>query len=242
MARATTSGKCESCGKEYGKAQITRHLAKCLSERQPTGKASAKRQSCETLHLLIEGFYQPDYWIHVDTPADTEFISLDQFLRDLWLECCGHLSAFKLPKPKETAGALRGKAWGEAFSNPFDLDAMFDEEQGIMDAKIGAAVKPGDVFSYEYDFGSTTKLKLKVVGKREGLLEPDEIRLLARNLPPEMRCECKKPAVLICTECGWDEEGPFGLCKACARKHPCGEEMLLPVVNSPRMGVCGYTG
>jgi hypothetical protein len=28
----------------------------------------------------------------------------------------------------------------------------------------------------------------------------------------------------------------------CAAKHECGEEMLLPVLNSPRAGVCGYCG
>ena len=220
---------------------MTRHLAKCLLEHRPTGKASSNRQSCETLHLQIEGFYQPDYWIHIETAADTEFISLDQFLRDLWLECCGHLSEFTLPKPK-AAAAQRGNAWSTMTQVPYEIESNLDGFASVMDAKIGDGVKPGDVFSYEYDFGSTTKLKLKVIGKREGLLEPDEVRLLARNLPPEIRCRCKKPAVWVCTECGRDEEGPFGLCKACARKHPCGEEMLLPVVNSPRMGVCGYTG
>jgi hypothetical protein len=28
----------------------------------------------------------------------------------------------------------------------------------------------------------------------------------------------------------------------CAGGHECGEEMLLPVVNSPRVAMCGYTG
>jgi hypothetical protein len=32
------------------------------------------------------------------------------------------------------------------------------------------------------------------------------------------------------------------LCDECAVGHECGEEMLLPVVNSPRVGVCGYVG
>jgi len=32
------------------------------------------------------------------------------------------------------------------------------------------------------------------------------------------------------------------LCDECAPKHKCGEDMLLPVVNSPRVGKCGYTG
>jgi hypothetical protein len=38
------------------------------------------------------------------------------------------------------------------------------------------------------------------------------------------------------------EADPF-VCSDHARDHACGEEeSLMPVVNSPRMGVCGYTG
>ena len=38
------------------------------------------------------------------------------------------------------------------------------------------------------------------------------------------------------------EEGAGLLCSHCAKKHECGEDVQLPVVNSPRMGMCGYTG
>jgi hypothetical protein len=31
-------------------------------------------------------------------------------------------------------------------------------------------------------------------------------------------------------------------CDKCGKKHKSHDEMFLPVVNSPRMGVCGYTG
>ena len=37
-------------------------------------------------------------------------------------------------------------------------------------------------------------------------------------------------------------EGEGWVCDECAPKHKCGEDMLLPVVNSPRVGMCGYTG
>ena len=42
------------------------------------------------------------------------------------------------------------------------------------------------------------------------------------------------------TQCIYEDKGC--LCDACAKSHECGEEMLLPLVNSPRAGVCGYTG
>jgi hypothetical protein len=148
MAKAITSGKCESCGMEFSKSQMTRHLAKCVPEHQSTVKPRGKLQSRETLHLLIEGFYQPEYWIHVETPSKTRFGSLDHFLRDLWLECCGHLSAFTLPKRKKVAAAPRGNAWGMMTLLPWEMDLLFNDPDELMDEELGGKISSGDVFSY----------------------------------------------------------------------------------------------
>jgi hypothetical protein len=51
---------------------------------------------------------------------------------------------------------------------------------------------------------------------------------------------CTKAATQICLQCA--EVGAGEFCDACAGQHDCGEEMLLPLVNSPRTGVCGYCG
>ena len=63
-----------------------------------------------------------------------------------------------------------------------------------------------------------------------------------QNAQPIIPCDgCNaKSAVVICTACMWDNAG--WLCEACAQTHDCDEDMFLPVVNSPRTGVCGYTG
>jgi hypothetical protein len=69
----------------------------------------------------------------------------------------------------------------------------------------------------------------------------DVVRLLARNDAPVWTCtECDNAAVSLCSYC-IDEDDTF-LCEAHAEDHECGEEAMLPVVNSPRMGVCGYSG
>ncbi len=103
-------------------------------------------------------------------------------------------------------------------------------------------MKPGTTFEHEYDFGSTTELAGRVVSEHESALSKREpIRLLARDDPPEFQCEaCGEPATLICSQCVW--EGVGLLCDAHAEAHECGEEMLLPVINSPRMSVCGCEG
>lgn len=171
--------------------------------------------------------------------AESEFATLDGFLRAIWLECCGHCSAFRFPEPATARAAKKDLSLLAMFAE-FDMDAMIQEEQEIMDSALGTRVKVGDVFDYEYDFGSTTELRLKVLSQREAVMKRNEVRLLARNLPPEILCECGQPAEWVCTNCSWELEG--WLCKKCSKRHPCGDEMFLPVVNSPRVGVCGYCG
>lgn len=36
------------------------------------------------------------YWLYLEMPARATLTDLDGFLRDIWLECCGHLSAFDI--------------------------------------------------------------------------------------------------------------------------------------------------
>ena len=97
-------------------------------------------------------------------------------------------------------------------------------------------------FSYTYDFGSSTNLELRVVNEYKGNSSEKTVKILARNDAPEIKCsECEeKLATKICVNCKWSGRGC--LCEDCAEDHGCGQEMLLPVVNSPRVGVCGYCG
>jgi hypothetical protein len=101
----------------------------------------------------------------------------------------------------------------------------------------------GERFAYQYDFGSTTTLELKVIGHRAGRLGRSATKLVARNTAPLWPCAiCGKPAIVVCSSC-WQVEGNPFVCARHRRQHGCGEdEGLLPVVNSPRMGVCGYVG
>jgi len=121
------------------------------------------------------------------------------------------------------------------------VDSPEDRSEKSMYITLGKVLKVGTAFYHEYDFGSTTELSLKVVGEREGKVRDKSVQVLARNDPPAIMCaKCEKPATQVCVECLWSGDG--WLCDECAAEHGCGEEMLLPVVNSPRVGVCGYTG
>lgn len=110
-----------------------------------------------------------------------------------------------------------------------------------MSIKLKDVMRPGHKLPYEYDFGSTTELLLTVISEFDGSMKKGEVEILARNDPPQIICnQCEKPATTICTECLYENNG--WLCDACAKKHDCDSEMFLPLVNSPRTGVCGYEG
>lgn len=98
----------------------------------------------------------------------------------------------------------------------------------------------GSRLGYVYDFGSSTELVVSLSGSVEGG-SGSPVRIVARNEPPSWPCDvCGQPATAVCAQCAY--EGNGFCCTEHGSDHDCGEEMLLPVVNSPRMGVCGYTG
>lgn len=198
-----TKGNCYICGKELGKTAMKNHILKLHS-------STDSGQECAL--LKIEGAYDKDYWLFVDVPLTATLTTLDRFLRDIWLECCGHLSAFS------------GKG-----------------HQEIGKSRKFSTFAPGEQFLHEYDFGSTTETLITVIGRTSRKPQKASVRLLARNIPPQFTCtKCGAPATEICTECIYEMDNPF-YCASCAKKHE-HEEMLLPVTNSPRMGVCGYCG
>jgi hypothetical protein len=217
-----SNGKCHLCGGVFAKAAMTGHLKSCARKQDAAGASTAEKGAKRrpVFHLSVEGRYQPEYWMHLEMSADATLDTLDRFLRDVWLECCGHMSAFEIE--------------GESYSvQPMDFNA------GDMEVKLKDLLAPGMKFFHAYDFGSTTHLTLKVVAERESAIKKDQVKTLARNEPPVIPCSrCGAPAAQVCTQCIYSGEG--WLCEKCAGDHKCGEEMLLPVVNSPRVGVCGY--
>jgi hypothetical protein len=76
----------------------------------------------------------------------------------------------------------------------------------------------------------------RVVGLRERDTPDGGAQLLASNDSPEIRCDvCQtRITVNICAECVWRGKG--WLCETRSGTHGCGDEMILPVVNSPPAG------
>ena len=238
MRKQISTGKCGFCNATFTKAEMTKHLKSCKQRDTVSGKPSEKRKQTsrdkKIFHIVVEGSYLPEYWMHLDVAANATLKNLDDFLREIWVECCGHLSAFTIDNvqyERDTGGV--DAMWPMIFGRGTPTRSM--------KANLGSVLRPGLKFHYEYDFGTTTDLTLKVLSEREGKIKDRSIQILARNDQPPITCEvCGKPATRVCSQCV--DSGQGWLCGKCARKHECGDEMLLPVVNSPRVGMCGYTG
>jgi len=235
-----TSASCRLCGRRVGKRQATSHLKSCWERHAIAGARTGARR---WFHLVVQARYGPDYWLHLQAPGHGTFGDLDSVLRRLWLECCDHLSAFEFPVkrsprprgfPNDVGALMAALSQGAMEPMPVDDDTLMGE---TLDSRL----QPGTAFSHQYDFGSTTHLKLLVAGEHPAPAIKGDLKLLARNEPPVFPCSvCGKPATQFCFECV-DTEGA-DLCDRCAGKHECGPEALGPLINSPRTGVCGYCG
>ena len=166
-----TTGTCAACDRELAKAAMTKHLAGCP-------EPSLDRET--RLHIVVEGNPPSIFWLHLAVKPSATLADLDHFLRAIWLECCGHLSVFRI-------------ADVPYFSPGADLPGR------KMDVAVEKVLRPELKFDYEYDFGSTTALKLRVLGACRGRVGAAPIDLLARNKPPALACACGKPATEICT-------------------------------------------
>ena len=225
MPRQTSRGRCFFCGGTFASSGMTRHLMSCKGRPSDVATPTRRRSSQRVFHLVVSGRYAPMYWLHLEASSTASLEAVDELLRDTWLECCGHLSAFRL-------GDRR-------FSTPSPFGDWSEDESSSI--ALGKLLAVGQTLEYEYDFGSTTELTIRVVGERPGR-PPEALKIVARNDPPEIACTgcAEGVATMLCSECNMEGEG--WLCDACAAAHKRGETELTPIPNSPRAGVCGYTG
>jgi hypothetical protein len=200
------NGNCYVCGETFGEIAMKNHVLK----KHNTG-------SEESFLLKIESADFRDYWLYLDIPKSKKLEALDKFLRDIWLECCGHMSRF----------AASHRSYGNIGKN----------------RTIGSFKTGGKIF-YEYDMGTTTALDIKFLGEVKRPKQNEGVRLLARNIAPVLKCFlCDNPAEFVCAECMYDPSESVGavFCKKHGAKHE-HDDLMMPITNSPRSGECGYTG
>lgn len=222
MSEKKPKAYCRHCHQPYSIRGLSRHIKACQARQADIKAELANVRKARDIFLLkFEAFR--DYVLYVEIEASRTLADLDRFLRDIWLECCGHLSHF------EIMGVFYMQQFDDAFS-------IFEMDTERLDRKLADVLGPGLAFAYEYDFGSTTALSGKMLDVRQGKFK-EKVKILARNEPPAFVCNtCGELATTVCVECYQV------YCDACANDHGCDDEMHLPLVNSPRTGVCGYDG
>jgi hypothetical protein len=215
-------GKCAWCGEEFGKRAMVTHFAKCAQRHEALRLAESSARPVETLwHIRVQDAYGSQFWLDLEMRGSATLDALDKYLRAIWLECCGHMSQF-------TIGGWGGKEIAKARK----ADAIFEPEL---------------ILRHLYDFGTTSETDIHVISSRRGKAATQHsIALMARNIQPAMPCsQCDQPAAWLCLECLYEagETGTWFLCDEHARDHPHDEYgKLLVLVNSPRLGMCGYEG
>ena len=164
-----SEGKCLFCGKTFSKAGINRHLKMHLEEKL------VERKAGESFLLKVElnpkyygGYpYSLSLWVNGETTME----KIDDFLRNIWLECCGHMSAFRDPiKRRQRNGGLWSFFEAEELleaGKTKEYERLMEETAG----EIPMSRKAKNVFyqdfklEYEYDFGSTTALLITTIAQ-----------------------------------------------------------------------------
>jgi hypothetical protein len=202
------------------KGGMLKHLATCTQRQKVLAEVDQKPGEKQRLyHLRVQDAWSGDFWLDLEMNGAATLKDLDYYLRAIWLECCGHLSRFSI-----------GGWASDEIAKKKQADQMF---------------RPGVELTHIYDFGTSSETLIKTIAVREGKPTTSHpIALMARNSPPEASCiECGQPASWLCIECLYEDDSPGTLCDQHAEVHPhddYGEPM--PLVNSPRVGMCGYTG
>lgn len=223
--RKQTRGKCVFCGREMSRSGLRRHLPACVKRQETIEEANRRHGKEEMLyHLQVQDAWGGVYWLHLEMRGTATLEDLDSYLRAIWLECCGHLSQFSV-------GGWEG-------------------DEIPMEMRVQQVFEPGVELTHIYDFGTSSFTLVQVVGVREGKpLTKHPIFLMARNEPPDIKCiVCGKPASWLCLDCVYSLGQDGTLCEEHVDEHyeeehvhsEYGEPM--PIVNSPRTGMCGYCG
>jgi hypothetical protein len=84
-------GTCVLCGETTTRAGALKHLSYCAPAHD-TPKGALQR--LVQIRAMAPGL--PAYWLDFEVKAHVNLEALDRFLRQLWLECCGHLSMFRI--------------------------------------------------------------------------------------------------------------------------------------------------
>jgi hypothetical protein len=215
---------CKTCPAKFFKKDIITHQNTCIV-------STNKHKSGYLIRFVSYGQNNNQYYMYALFDASSTFSDIDIFLKEMWVECCGHLSGF----------------------------SNLNSQIKIKNSTLISKYPNQSTFLYEYDYGSTTQVFFEFIeilnlNKKTKTKQP--IELLLRNDPPYIKCySCDKNSVFYYEDMSFCREDSYGFylekpkeikeTKVIKKtKEPkeirIQKEYLLPILNSPRSGVCGY--
>ncbi len=237
-----SDGTCFLCRKDISSSKMTTHLKSCRVKNSSLLLNEKRKGATSNQHsyflLKIQGKYEKEYWMYIEIDSTSEITLLDMFLREIWVECCGHLSCFEVAKKiisssdEEEFYGAKVSGWVKRKKNPYEqpVSNLFRTRKKV---------------SYQYDFGTTTDLDILKMDERVAKDKNKQpILLLARNKPQERSCTlCNKNAALFhCCECNEEMTDQSIYCDKCLMEHEHADDYAFTISNSPRSGMCGYDG
>ena len=233
--KSNSSGVCLLCGGSFSRLGSAQHVIHCRRRTTANRERSEHRMRDGpkglSYHLQMWDERDPDFWLHIDIGAGLTLETLDSFLRQTWMECCyNHLSRFTIN------------------DKHYERTVSHHRRERSMNVRLGDVLGSDDTttirqFWYEFDFGSTSRVKITIVSARYS--QWPGIRLLSHNTLSFYKCDiCGSTATTVRhqEDNNYRDQGRELLCDTA--KHPpafpSAQEWAIP--NSPRWGICGYSG
>lgn len=229
-------GLCKYCGKKFAPKEMLEHLAECKKREEKIYAAKKGREGF--FDILITSKEIEGYWMIIEANEKTMLKEIDTFLREIWLGNEQCLSIFKIKniKYKYISGG----------------NLLYIEPEQSMYHTLKNVLSVGETFDYIYGENKTTKIELMVFSHRIGRRDEEEdIVLLSRNIPPKKICyKCKKNDASWVDPIMYSLDGDAFWCDECKKKVGEDElilqmeyiENLVPIYNSPRIGIGDYEG
>lgn len=125
-----TPGICEFCKAEVVKNKMTQHLKFCKQRLATiaTQEKKSRKPKTRLFHILAEGQYNPEYWLHFEIPVNEPLWLLDSFLKDMWIDDLDHLSGF----------TINGTTYSDEYPEELFLAEAAEEEEEEEEEEISA--------------------------------------------------------------------------------------------------------
>ena len=266
--KAAKKPKAKPKGKAKGRGRGRRKKADDAEEDEAEEKPAPPPPNRDALVLKLTIQDRPEYWMFLRAHVMSTLADLDELLREVWASCCAeHASRFIIrgevfadsgdddEDDEDEDGDYED--YDDDEDDEDEDDEYFDdprsmllellrggrEESRPLGVPLREVIQHKSSFWYTFDAGDRLEVKIAAYAEASSAGMDSPIGLLARNEPVVHECSSchAEDASKSCCEC--IEKGDDHLyCVGCAPEHACGDGRLVPIENTPIVGMCPLEG